>query len=168
MASSVIQLGLTPWLGRFWTFEDMLLRRPRESDEPLLHEPFIGPPQQGDPGMNGFGEQSRRSRQNATMLSLAFFIAHLSFDGGIFPLRTETSQLKQTWKHGPDRLRTVLDECVSQDEIKESLGKNSYNAIMHCLKCFGTPDLDLRDTSVVQGILTHVIWPLQREKASTS
>lgn len=53
MASSVIQLGLTPWLGRFWTFKDMQFRRPKESDKPLLHEPFIGTPQQGDPGMNG-------------------------------------------------------------------------------------------------------------------
>lgn len=53
MASSVIQFGLTPWLGRFWTFEDMLFRRPKENDESLLHEPFIAPPQQGDPGMNG-------------------------------------------------------------------------------------------------------------------
>lgn len=100
------------------------------------------------------------------MLSLGFFIAQLSYDG-ILPLGIETSQLKETWKRAPDRLRAVLDECVSQDEIKEKLGKESYDAIMHCLMCFGKPGLNLRDTAVVQGILTHVVWPLQREKAST-
>ncbi|KAI7513004.1 hypothetical protein KC347_g1911 [Hortaea werneckii] len=166
MASSVIQLGLTPLLGRFWTFEDMLFRCPAENDGSVIREPFHSWPQKKDPGMIGYGEGSRRSQQNATMLSLAFLIAQLSYEGTL-PLEMETSRLKQSWKDNPDGLRTMLHEWINQNEVQDRLGRVNHAAIKHCLTCFGQPDFDLREASVVDDVLKHVVWPLQVQKAST-
>ncbi|KAI6909269.1 hypothetical protein KC318_g9745 [Hortaea werneckii] len=166
MASSVIQLGLTPLLGRFWTFEDMLFRCAAGNDELLLREPFLSWPHKKDPGMIGFGGKSQRSQQNATMLSLAFLVAQLSFKGTL-PLEMETSRLKQSWKDDHDGLRTTLHEWVNQNEVRNRLGEVNLAVIDHCLKCFGQPGFDLREASVVDDVLKHVVWPLQVQKAST-
>lgn len=53
MASSVIQLGLTPLLGRFWTSQDMLFRSPEGNDQSLPRELFLSWPQRRDSGMVG-------------------------------------------------------------------------------------------------------------------
>lgn len=51
LASSVVQLSVAKWLGRFWTRDDLVFQRLPGGMKPL---PYISFPQLGDPGMRGW------------------------------------------------------------------------------------------------------------------
>jgi hypothetical protein len=164
LASSLLQLGRTPWLQRVWSRKDILFHRgnPRQSSSSLtvdVNQPFLA---RLDPAGNLGLADDWHNASNFLGLGVMFVeilsgrpIEHFCKNDDLGPdgQRNEFTNLQiiRTWLREQERAGAI------------SLGFRS--AIGHCLRCFAAPEASVANDEFARAAQEEIIAPLEQEMA---
>lgn len=75
----------------------------------------------------------------------------------------EGEKIDQIWKRMPNRVATLLDECIDDPQRGGTVSPALIEVIRQCLRCFWNPRFNLTREDGVKLVLRSVVWPLKYE-----
>ncbi|KAF2142808.1 uncharacterized protein K452DRAFT_307725 [Aplosporella prunicola CBS 121167] len=157
LASSILQLHASPWIGDHWSKRDIIFYRtisntPRTID---IERPHVTQKLKPNPiQSNGKAFMNK----NTTLLALGVLLLELYFGqsyedqlGVSFDEQMNTSMA--VWANAYEWYQTE----------QEDLSAAFQGAIAHCFRCFGDPSASLQDPLFLQAAIEQIVLPLQDE-----
>lgn len=166
LASSLLQLYSSPWIGETWSKNDIYFLiaahgspKPILVDKPYITRKFTAYPPQSS--FTSVSEQTGRNASTKSIQALGIMLLELCFGETI-----EDQPIRSKYL-GPDgQPNDMTDFCTAQhwlqhDALGEA-GPDYFEAIRRCLFCaFGPRSTDLADDELRAAIYCEVVEPLE-------
>ncbi|KAL1626536.1 hypothetical protein SLS54_002698 [Diplodia seriata] len=156
VASSILQLHASPWIGDNWSKRDIMFYHTISSHRSIdIENPHVSQklmPLPGSVQPIGF------SSKNTTLLALGIILLELYFG------KPCEQQMPENLYMGPDKSLALL--CTAHrwyETDQEDLSAAFQSAIAHCLRCFADPSGSLQDSDFLQAAMEQIVLPLQDE-----
>ncbi|OJD38858.1 uncharacterized protein BKCO1_300050 [Diplodia corticola] len=156
VASSILQLHASPWIGDDWSKRDILFYHTASSHRSIdVENPHVSQklmPLPGSVKPIGF------SSKNTTLLALGIILLELYFG------KPCEQQMPENLNMGPNKSLALL--CTAHhwyETDQEDLSAAFQGAIAHCLRCFADPSGSLQDSEFLQAAMEQIVLPLQDE-----
>lgn len=166
LASSLLQLYSSPWIGEAWSKNDIYFLiaaegspRPILVDKPYITRKFTSHPPQSS--TSTVSEQPGRNASTKSIQALGIMLLELCFGKAI-----EDQPIRSTYL-GPDgQPNDMTDFCTAQHWLQhDALGEGGpeyAEAIRRCLFCaFGPKSTDLEDDELRAAVYTEVVERLE-------
>jgi hypothetical protein len=162
LASSVLQLYKTPWLGDDWSDNDVyFVHRPGTPLSSIYKHPFIYRTFSSTITSQNVVTQPPICRviRNQTLFTLGVMLIELLYGTSIEELQTDHDRDCQ----GTPGAIWCTAERLIDEEIALEAGQLYSDAVRRCIRCdFNQKNSSLDDKDFQQAVFDGVVWPLEK------
>ena len=167
LASSLLQLHTTPWLGGHWRKQHILFSEALDGDATVvdIHHPVISQTygcaaEECEKALlKGMKPFDHLMQDSASLLALAKILLEIKLNDRFERQRHEKTGAETELNEASD-IQTLMQWMT---EEKGNLSFTYRDVVSHCIKCSVDPSMDLRDLVFRQSLVDKIVVPLLEE-----